>query len=259
MRLRIANRVFEPRVWALLLTAVTLAGFVSLGDWQLRRAREKQDQVASFARGAQTSIALEDDATIDGLPRYQHVTTHGRYDVAHQILVDNMPSQAGRPGYRVLTPLLRPGAARLLLVDRGWVPLGASRETLPTVDVGAEARDVAGRLDQLPQPGVRVGEAGVTGDERWPRVLNFPRQADLEQVLGRPIEARILLLDPAAPDGYERAWRPAMGFGPERHLGYAIQWFALATTVFVVFVALSLHPIAPVPSNPATPDDQTPP
>lgn len=259
MRLRVANRVFEPRAWALLLTAVALAGFVSLGGWQLGRAREKQAQVESFARGAQTSIALEGDVAVDDLPRYQHVTTHGRYDVAHQVLVDNMPSQAGRPGYRVLTPLLRPGAARLLLVDRGWVPLGASRETLPTVDVGAEARAVAGRLDRLPQPGVRVGEAGVAGDERWPRVLNFPRQADLEQALGRPVEARILLLDPAAPDGYERAWRPAMGFGPERHLGYAIQWFALAATVFVVFVALSLRPVAPVSSHPDTPDDKAPP
>jgi surfeit locus 1 family protein len=259
MRLRVANRVFEPRAWAMLLTAVTLAAFVSLGAWQLGRAREKQALVESFAQGAQTSVALGDETTVDALPRYQHVTTHGHYDVAHQVLVDNMPSQAGRPGYRVLTPLLRPDAPRLLLVDRGWVPLGSSRETLPVVDVGDEARAVAGRLDQLPQPGVRVGEAGVAGDERWPRVLNFPRQADLEQALGRPVEARILLLDPAAPDGYERAWRPAMGFGPERHLGYAVQWFALATTVLVVFVALSLRPVAPAPFNPDTPDDKTPP
>jgi surfeit locus 1 family protein len=258
MRLPIANRAFEPRLWAVLLTAVAVAACVSLGMWQIGRGREKQAHVESFARGTQASVALEGDATIDGLPRYQHVTTHGRYDATRQVLIDNMPSSAGRPGFRVLTPLVRGDSPRLLLVDRGWVPLGASRDALPTVDVATGPRAVTGRLDQLPEPGVRVGEAGVSGDQRWPRVLNFPRQADLEHVLGQPIEPRILLLDPAAPDGYEREWRPAMRFGPERHLGYAVQWFALAATVLVVFVALSLRRISADLPGPAG-RGQTPP
>jgi surfeit locus 1 family protein len=40
-------------------------------------------------------------------------------------------------------------------------------------------------------------------------------------------------------------WRPAVGFGPERHLGYAIQWFALAIALLVIFISLSFkHPPA---------------
>jgi len=143
-----------------------------------------------------------------------------------------------------LTPLLRTGDSKLLLVDRGWVPLGESRATLPPVPVGSDEREIAGRLDELPAPGVRVGTPGVAGDTGWPRVLNFPRQQDLERVLGAEVEPRIVLLDPGLPDGYERAWRPAMRFGPERHLGYAIQWFALACATLVVFVALSLQRIS---------------
>jgi surfeit locus 1 family protein len=73
-------------------------------------------------------------------------------------------------------------------------------------------------------------------------VLNFPLTADIEAELGRPIASRILLLDPGLPDGYERVWRPSGGFGPTRHLGYAIQWFALALTLIVIFVALSMRP-----------------
>jgi surfeit locus 1 family protein len=107
--------------------------------------------------------------------------------------------------------------------------------------VSPRHRAVSGRLDTLPEPGVRVGTAGVPGDRNWPRVLNFPRQQDVEQALGERVESRIVLLDPAEPDGYERVWRPAMRFGPERHLGYAIQWFALALAVLVAFVALSLR------------------
>jgi surfeit locus 1 family protein len=241
MRLRIGNRVFAPRAWAALLTAAALACFVALGWWQIGRAREKQAMIESFARGTQTSVELTGDVTVDELTRYQHVRALGHYEPSRQVLLDNMPSKDGYPGYRVLTPFVREGSPRLLLVDRGWVPLGATRDALPSVTVGADRRAVSGRLDQLPAPGLRVGEAGTPGDARWPRVLNFPRQADVEQVLGRPVESRILLLDPAAPDGFERVWRPAMEFGPERHLGYAIQWFALAIVAVVIFVALSLQ------------------
>lgn len=242
MRLRIADRVFAPRAWAALLTAAALAAFVSLGWWQIGRGREKQALIESFARGTQSSVELVGDVTVDELPRFQHVRAVGHYDPTRQVLVDNMPSQAGRPGYRVLTPFVRDGAARLLLVDRGWVPLGPSREQLPRVDdLTSGRRAVSGRLDQLPAPGVRVGQAAMPGDQRWPRVLNFPLPEDLEQALGQPVESRIVLLDPAAPDGYERIWRPSLNFGPDRHLGYAIQWFALAIVALVLFVALSLR------------------
>lgn len=241
MSLRIANREFAPRPWAVLLTVALLAACVALGWWQLGRAREKQAMIESFQRGTQSSIELKGDVTVDELPRYQHVRAEGRYQPAHQILIDNMPSQVGRPGYRVLTPFQREGGERLLLIDRGWVPLGATRQDLPPVFVSPEFRAVSGRLDTLPAPGVRVGDAGVAGDRSWPRVLNFPRQQDLEQALGAKVEARIVLLDPAAPNGYERVWRPAMQSGPERHLGYAIQWFALAIVALIIFFALSLR------------------
>lgn len=252
MRLRIANRVFAPRLWAVGLTAVAIATFVSLGSWQLDRGREKQAMVDTFQRGMQSVVALDQAAAFDTLPRYQHVEASGQYEPARQVLLDNMPSQSGLPGYRVLTPLRRAGSDRLLLVDRGWVALGATRAALPSVQVSPQPRTVAGRLDTLPAPGVRVGIAGVAGDTHWPRVLNFPQQADLEQVLGERVEARILLLDPAVPDGYERVWRPAMQFGPERHLGYAVQWFAFALVAFVIFIALSLRPVGDASGAPAS-------
>jgi surfeit locus 1 family protein len=241
MSLRIANREFAPRAWTVLLTCVAMAAFIAFGSWQLERGREKQALVQAFQQGQQSSVVLAEGVVFDDQPRYQHVRVTGSYEPGRQILLDNMPSQAGKPGYRVLTPLRRTGSDRLLLVDRGWVPLGASRATLPDVTVAADVRAVSGRLDSLPAPGVRVGEAGTPGDANWPRVLNFPQQADLERALGNPVEARILLLDPAATDGFERAWRPAMRFGPERHYGYAVQWFAFAIVALVIFIALNLR------------------
>ena len=235
-----APRRFAPPAWAVLLTAVALAAFVSLGSWQLGRAREKRALVAEFAAGSRDTVEAN-GLDLGGLPRYQRVRLLGAYDPSRQVLLDNMPSAAGRPGYRVLTPLRRSDGRGWVMVDRGWVPLGTSREALPDVAVGAGERELSGVLDVLPEPGLRLGPAAATGATGWPRVLLFPTEADLESALGLELETRIVLLDADLPDGYERSWRPATGFGPERHLGYALQWFAFAAVAVVIFIALNLR------------------
>lgn len=240
MALRVGNRTFAPRPGAILLTALVLAGAVSAGYWQLDRARQKQALIDAFNRGGGTTVAL-DDQPLSSLPRYQHVTAKGSYDAAHQVLLDNMPSSTGRPGYRVLTPFVRASRGDVLMVDRGWVPLGPTRDQLPDISLGGEEREIGGTLDELPVPGVKLGPANAPGVDSWPRVLNFPTQQEVESALGRRIEGRILLLDPNVADGYERRWRPSLGFGPERHLGYAFQWFAFALAAVAIFIALSLR------------------
>jgi surfeit locus 1 family protein len=244
MRLRVGSRTLAPHPWALALTIALLAGFVALGSWQVARSREKQALIEAFERGDADTVPIS-VAPVDRLPRYQRVSTVGRYQPERQVLLDNMPSGTGQPGYRVLTPFRRADGGALLLVDRGWVPLGPDRSRLPPVPVDANPRTVTGRLDGLPVPGIRVGAARATGAADWPLVLNFPVTADLEAALGEPVERRILLLDATGPDGFERAWRRSIGSPPERHLGYAIQWFALAVVLVVAFVATSLQPRTP--------------
>jgi surfeit locus 1 family protein len=240
MRLRIGNRVFAPRPWAVLLTLAALVACVSLGYWQLGRAREKQALIDAFMSGSDVTVDASGLA-FDELARYQRIRLRGTYDPTRQILLDNMPSVAGQPGYRVLTPFRRADGRGWVMVDRGWVPLGDSRAVLPDVSVAATERDISGTLDRLPEPGLRVGEASPAGASGWPRVMLFPTRPDIESALGDAVESRIVLLDAGAPDGYERKWRPSLGFGPERHLGYAVQWFAFALVAVVLFVALNLR------------------
>ena len=249
MSLRIGNREFAPPAWGVALVALGLAVFVSLGYWQLGRAHEKQALFDAFMQGSQDTV----DATglgFDELARYQHVRLRGAYDATRQILLDNMPSVTGRPGFRVLTPFERADGRGWVLVDRGWVPLGATREDLPDVTVGVREREVSGILDVLPIPGMRVGPAAAPGGTEWPRVLLFPTEADVESALGVDVEPRIVLLDAGTADGFERKWRPSLGFGPERHLGYAIQWFAFALVAVVIFIALNLRRVGADPRNP---------
>ncbi|MFO1405962.1 MAG: SURF1 family protein [Steroidobacteraceae bacterium] len=243
------RRRFAPRPWAVALAVLATAGCLALAHWQLGRAREKEALIAAFDAGGGEPAPLT-VGTLADRPRYQHVTVAGRYEPARQVLLDNMPSSTGQAGYRVLTPFRPEGGGPLVIVDRGWVPLGPDRTHLPAVTVADAPRSVTGRLDRLPVPGLRLGEARAPGEAGWPLVLNFPVQADLEAALGEPVEPRIVLLDADQPDGYERVWRPALGFPPERHLGYAIQWLALALVVLAAFVATALQPGHPDTDHP---------
>lgn len=218
-----------------------MASTINLGMWQLRRAAEKRALVEQIDAGAATTRQLITTAT--ELPRYQTVTATGHYETAHQILLDNMPSLRGMPGYRVLTPFqLKDGG--WILVDRGWLPMGPDRSARPVLEVGEAERTILGRVDELPRPGIRLasGESQATG---WPRVMNFPERADLERALDRPLAARIVRLDPSQNDGFERTIAMRTDFGPNRHIAYAVQWFAFAATMFVIYVLLNFKPKLP--------------
>ena len=233
-------RTFAPSLAATLLLLPALALLVWLGSWQLQRAGEVRALQAAFDTSAATRAALPPAAQAGSLPRYARVRLAGHYLGERQFLLDNM-THAGAAGYRVLTPFAT-GAGGIVLVDRGWIPLGASRAALPSVAVGAAPRELVGRLDELPRPGIRLAVVAGSG---WPRVLSFPRLEDIAAALGEPPYPRLLLLEASQPDGYLREWRPAGGVPAERHLGYALQWYALALTLLVAYLVASLRRTEP--------------
>jgi surfeit locus 1 family protein len=232
-------RQFAPTVPATLLTLAGVALFIGLALWQLDRADQKRALLAQASAGASSTVAAAGDA-LNTLPRYQRVSLQGQYDSHRQILLDNMYSLQGRPGYRVLTPLQLEGD-EWVLVDRGWIAPGATRAQLPAVNVDERARSVIGRLDHPPRPGIRMGDETQLG-EGWPRVLHYPTHAQLERVLERPLAQRIVVLEADQPDGYERASRPLAHVDPSRHIGYAVQWIAFAIVAVVIYVLISRRP-----------------
>lgn len=232
------RRTWRPSPFGAALTLLGTALLAQLGFWQLGRAEQKRTLLEQYAEGQQTQVQITPQNAHD-LPRYQRGEVTGRYDPDHQILLDNMPSHAGQPGYRVLTPMQT--AAGWLLVDRGWLPMGASRSQLPDIDVGDGERTITGTVDQLPRAGLELDAPPVDANAPWPRVLSFPKQAALEQQLGRGLLPGVLLLDASQPDGYERVWEAHVGIGPERHIGYAVQWFALAAAAVVIFIVTSFR------------------
>ena len=222
-----------------LVTVLMLPLLIGLGLWQLDRADYKRTLQADFAAAGEASrLETRDEVrSLDGLRRFQPVALSGRYVDERQFLLESMIYD-GAAGYHVLTPFVT-DAGPVIVINRGWVAkdYGGGK---PEVTVGADARRIAGRVARLPRPAIAVGETSV--DDGWPKAVHFPDAAALAELLGQDLDGRelltpIVLLGANQDDGYVRDWQPT-GTGPERHLAYALQWFAFAATLAVIWLVM---------------------
>lgn len=222
---------FKPPVWACLLTLLAVLLFAALSAWQIDRAEEKREILADF-EADHAPRAVSSVADLDDLPPYADVILSGRFLSEREFLLDNMMRDS-QTGYHVWTPFQLRDDEHLVIVDRGWIP---EREA-PPQSPGAESRTVRGQINSLPEPGLRLSAPAPSGD--WPRRIYFPTRADLEDQLDTAVFDGRVMMDPADAPGYRRDFEP-INMPPERHLGYAFQWGALALAVFIVFLVVNL-------------------
>ena len=233
------TRQWRPHSGWLLVTLLACALFVRLGYWQWHRGEQRAQLWHQFAL-QQTQAPRELDGPLPAdLPRYTRVRLSGRYDGDHQILLDNI-SHDGKPGYEVLTPLALSGGGHVL-VDRGWLPFEGYRDRLPNVRLSSDdRRQVTGRLDHLPQPGLASGSVAPAATGTWPRLTSFPTLAELSTLLARPLADQVLLLDADSDEGYLRQWQPP-GISPDRNYSYAVQWWAFAVLALGLLLGLNIE------------------
>ncbi len=227
-----------------LLALVVMVMMIGLGFWQLDRAGEKEALFERFEQALTVQPELlrsgrELSRLAEGAegPVYEPARLRGQYDSRRQFVMENRPRD-GQDGYEILTPL-RLTDGTIVIVNRGWVPRGRTRDRLPDIDLDGGRVDVSGLLRRYPRPGLRLGES-VPAQQGWPRRVNYPRPEDLAAVLDEPVAQLMLLLGPEEPQGYRRDWRPAVS-GPVRHYGYAVQWFGMALALLVICLVINMR------------------
>jgi cytochrome oxidase assembly protein ShyY1 len=238
----------EPRVtrrrslvlgWILALLAIAL--FVRLGWWQSQRAVEKQAALDAVAQvlAERKPVPLARAADPKRVRDYDWSAGRGRFDARGPLWLDNQQrdGRAGVHAYRVFLP----EGAPPLLVDLGWLPLPGNR-VMPAIALPRDVVEVRGLLAPPPSPGLRLGAGIARQGDGW--VLTRIETGAIARELKLPasLAPRVLRLDPALPLGYPRDLQLlANTLPPERHRGYALQWFALATAVLVTALILTFR------------------
>lgn len=234
LKLSVGEWQFTPGVWPTLAAAVLIALMLSLGNWQTHRAAYKrtlQARVDAAEREPALNIGPEMMAKDPVL--FRRVETRGVFEPMHEILLDNRVYN-GVAGYHVLTPLKIEGGHRYVLVNRGWVPIGTSRNALPRiraltakVKIEGLALDAETRYFEL---------SGARPEGRLWQNLNFERYTARS---GLALQPFLLQQNNDTGDGLVRSW-PRADTGVATHVSYAMQWYGLAATLVVLWLVLNL-------------------
>ena len=236
-------RRLRPTLLLSFATVALTAIFLSLGFWQLERAELRRAQDELKQERAQLSpvyITSFPEESLGGLAG-RRVRLRGHY-LPGQFLLDNQIHNK-RPGYYVLSPFELSTYQQVVLVNRGWVPAKTDRSRLPSVPVPAETEiQLEGRV-YLPQSNPFTDSDHLLEGHGWPQVIqdiDYSRLAErLSELALVPATVR---LGEDQPHGYTRAW-PGPPMSAEKHTAYAVQWFAMAGAVVVLFLLYLVRPM----------------
>ena len=232
-----SRRMPLPVGWTLAVLAMSLFG--SLGAWQWGRAEQKEAMLAETSR-----VLAERQAQPLGLAAdasrsqaYDWTAGEGEFLPAPAILLDNQ-TRDRQPGVRVYRVFQPADAGAPLLVELGWLPVPGNR-VMPAVAPLPGLQRVTGLLVPPPSEGIAQAAPAVQPDGSL-LVIALQRQ-ELAQALGlSSLAPRVLKLDPDLPIGYARDLDILPNtLPPERHVGYAVQWFGLAGAVLVTALVLT--------------------
>ena len=225
-------------VWCFCLFFLPLT--LSLGFWQLDRAEQKKVLDQKHAKlGSRQPVLISDRSEID--EEFRPYRIYGHY-APEYFLLDNRISE-GQVGYEVLQ-LFRTEAGFSLLVNRGWIAAPRLREEIPEVlqlnnKVGIEGffYQSDGEVPLLNQSNFESFD-----QQHWPKRIQKLAWDELAAILSVSdlIKREFRLGSGDVPGALRINWR-STEMGPEKHLGYAVQWFSLAFALLLLTLYFSFR------------------
>ena len=222
------------------IALIMILAMLRLGVWQLDRAEQKQEIANQLALRA-SQPASEIQAISEQGPqaaRFRSVSLTGHYLSDKTMLVDNQVVNGG-VGYQVFTPFAVDGFDQLVLIARGWVSVGESREIIPEIFTNEQTQSLAGRLNNPPaEPPLWNDDYAVQNGQVW----QYLPISQVSSVLDAKVFPLVVELAPEASDSAElvRKWPEIDDQWVAKHQGYAFQWFAMALAFFIACLVLLL-------------------
>jgi surfeit locus 1 family protein len=223
--------------WKLaLFVAFFLPILLRLGYWQLDRADEKRQMLAAYESLVHQPAVEYSSLQPGQIENYRNVSLKAR--VQNEIfLLDNQIFNS-QFGYEVIQPVLLEDG-KTVFISRGWVKGSLDRSILPTIEIPRGTVNLTGYLYQ-PNESLQLKEAEETA--QWPRVVASISVEKLYKAIGKNDKMPppfLVRLDSSNPAVFQQHWQ-VVNVNPEKHTGYAMQWFGMAVLLISLFIFASL-------------------
>ncbi|MEQ1694302.1 MAG: SURF1 family cytochrome oxidase biogenesis protein [Hyphomicrobiaceae bacterium] len=249
------NKLLVPTV----LSALAFCLLFGLGTWQWNRKTWKETILATLAsRGKSPPIPAT--ASWPGLPchdlkdtglangcEYQPVSLRGVFEHTRERHIFTAAPQVqglgSRQGYWIFTPLRLDGSGKTVYVNRGFVPDDRKEASKRVLGQTSQSVEVFGLYRSAQVRATFDGQNDTAKNIYYVRNPSelWPVEPDA------PVNEMWAYVDQTGPV-------PAGGFPlplagkvtlSNRHLEYAITWFGLAATLFVMYVAYARSRLKP--------------
>ncbi len=237
-------------IWPTVATLAALAILLGLGAWQWSRKSWKEELLATIkARSSAAPISLPELLARNCKPvdsvgsangcDYTPVRVRGSFDHANEryvfTAIDRRSGSVGGPGYWIMTPFSVPGRNLVLAVNRGFVP--EARKSVDTRQQSQSAGDVE-LVGLVRRSELRSTFTGANAPAKNVWYLRSPKElfATGGGISPQAFDFYIELMSPIPPGGLPQ---PTVGriAIPNRHLEYALTWWALGLTLIGVYAA----------------------
>ncbi len=236
--MQIGSKIFKPGLIPTIVFLLILPVLLRLGFWQLDRAEEKRALIALFKQQNESGpLLIKDSVKFDAKLNYRTAKVEGQYNLSKQIFIDNKVHQ-GKTGVYVMTPFKLENSEYSILINRGWVPMAVDRLTLPEITTVKEKLKLSGKIKILSKKPFTVGDQ-FQSNAGWPALMQWISIQEIEKKSGLKLLPYIFLLDKKEKSGYIRNWKPVV-MRPEKSTSYAVQWFALALALTIIYVVVNL-------------------
>ncbi len=211
--------------------------FLWLGVWQLHRYHEKKAILMHFNASLAKAPIPFSELNLRHNPAFSHIQVKGYYLNDWTFLLENH-TQNGQAGFEVLTPLVPNSncGSQVLLINRGWIK-EPSYQTLPKIPAVLGMQTQTGYI-KFHNEWVFLLGPNIIDTKAHPILMQKIDIPQLEKITHLSFYPFVVRLDPVKNSGFIRNWQP-LNMLPERSLGYAIQWFAMAFTLFIAYFVLS--------------------
>ena len=236
--MQIGNKTFKPSIVPTIVFLLILPILLRLGFWQLERAEEKRNLIELFKQQNELGpLSLTGKFKAGTVLNYRLARVSGSYNSNKMVFIDNKIHQ-GKTGVYVLTPFKLKNSEYSVLVNRGWVSMGFDRSLLPKIKTPQGLLKLSGKLKIITEKPFTVGNQ-FQSNEGWPALMQWINILEIEKKSGLKLLPYIFLLDEKEQSGYVRNWKPVV-MQPEKSTSYAVQWFALALALTIIYIVVNL-------------------
>jgi surfeit locus 1 family protein len=225
---------FKPKLIPTLAFIALFPVLINLGFWQWDRAQQKSAWMKAIEdkHTVPLSTALQNPS----LAQYHRINIQGHFLPEPTLLLMHQ-SRNGVQGYGVMNLFQIKNQEQPVLVNRGFINKEELTNLKP-VPTG-EIPSLHGIID-TPKPDRFILGKNILDPSLRPLPVQRIDLEELEPLLGTRLLPLVILADQDLGDGLIRDWQISPRMPPEKHLGYAIQWFALALCLAIIYLFVNL-------------------